>query len=70
MHGVITLSGGRCLGYADYRDLHGRPVLFFHGQPGRVIWSKNSPIVELHYSPMRGISHYFLIGKRYFSFYP
>lgn len=31
---TITLSGGRCLGYAEYGDPQGRPIFFFHGQPG------------------------------------
>lgn len=31
---MITLSDGRTLGYAEYGDLYGRPLFFFHGQPG------------------------------------
>jgi pimeloyl-ACP methyl ester carboxylesterase len=31
---VLRLSDGRRLGYADYGDRHGAPVLFFHGTPG------------------------------------
>jgi pimeloyl-ACP methyl ester carboxylesterase len=31
---AITLSGGRLLGYAEYGDPHGFPVLAFHGWPG------------------------------------
>ncbi len=30
----ITLSDGRCIGYAEYGDPHGKPLLFFHGIPG------------------------------------
>jgi pimeloyl-ACP methyl ester carboxylesterase len=29
----ITLSNGRVIGYAEYGDLHGKPVLHFHGMP-------------------------------------
>lgn len=28
------LSDGRRLGYAEYGDIQGRPLFFFHGQPG------------------------------------
>jgi pimeloyl-ACP methyl ester carboxylesterase len=31
---MITLSDGRILGYAEYGDFYGRPLFFFHGQPG------------------------------------
>lgn len=31
---TITLTDGRHLGYAEYGDPQGRPILFFHGQPG------------------------------------
>jgi pimeloyl-ACP methyl ester carboxylesterase len=31
---VLRLSDGRRLGYADYGDPRGAPVLFFHGTPG------------------------------------
>jgi pimeloyl-ACP methyl ester carboxylesterase len=31
---VVKLAGGRELGYAEYGDLRGRPVLWFHGTPG------------------------------------
>jgi pimeloyl-ACP methyl ester carboxylesterase len=31
---VLRLSDGRRLGYADYGDRQGAPVLFFHGTPG------------------------------------
>ena len=34
MDSFITLKDGRTLGYAEYGDLHGRPVFFFHGMPG------------------------------------
>ncbi len=30
----IELQDGRALAYAEYGDLHGRPVFFFHGTPG------------------------------------
>jgi pimeloyl-ACP methyl ester carboxylesterase len=30
----ITLSDGRSLAYAEYGDLRGKPVFFFHGTPG------------------------------------
>jgi len=30
----IKLSDGRSLGYAQYGDIHGRPLLYFHGLPG------------------------------------
>ncbi len=31
---LVTLPGGRALGYAEYGDPAGRPVLWFHGTPG------------------------------------
>ncbi len=31
---VISLRDGRALGYAEYGDLTGKPVFFFHGLPG------------------------------------
>jgi pimeloyl-ACP methyl ester carboxylesterase len=31
---IFTLSDGRVLAYAEYGDLHGKPVFFFHGMPG------------------------------------
>jgi pimeloyl-ACP methyl ester carboxylesterase len=30
----VKLRDGRCLGYAEFGDPHGKPVLFFHGYPG------------------------------------
>ena len=30
----VTLDGGRRLGYADFGDPDGTPILFFHGTPG------------------------------------
>ena len=30
----IKLNDGRTLGYAEYGDLHGKPLFFFHGMPG------------------------------------
>ena len=34
LEGVLTLSSGRRLGWAEYGDHGGRPVLAFHGLPG------------------------------------
>jgi pimeloyl-ACP methyl ester carboxylesterase len=34
LEGVLTLSHGRRLGWAEYGDPAGRPVLAFHGLPG------------------------------------
>lgn len=34
LHQTIELDDGRTLGYAQYGDPSGRPVYFFHGQPG------------------------------------
>jgi pimeloyl-ACP methyl ester carboxylesterase len=34
LEGVLTLSHGRRLGWAQYGDAGGRPVLAFHGLPG------------------------------------
>jgi pimeloyl-ACP methyl ester carboxylesterase len=34
MDTVVKLKDGRTLGYAEYGDLHGKPVFFFHGMPG------------------------------------
>jgi pimeloyl-ACP methyl ester carboxylesterase len=31
---TMTLPDGRLLGFAEYGDPRGRPVFFFHGQPG------------------------------------
>lgn len=31
---LVLLPGGRALGYAEYGDPDGRPVLWFHGTPG------------------------------------
>jgi pimeloyl-ACP methyl ester carboxylesterase len=31
---VLSLRDGRALGYAEYGDLSGKPVFFFHGLPG------------------------------------
>lgn len=31
---AMTLTDGRTLGWAEYGDPHGRPVLLFHGTPG------------------------------------
>jgi pimeloyl-ACP methyl ester carboxylesterase len=32
--GRLTLSDGRDLAFAEYGDLHGKPIMFFHGAPG------------------------------------
>ena len=32
--GTIRLADGRVLGYREYGDLEGQPLLFFHGMPG------------------------------------
>jgi len=34
VEGTVTLSDGRRLGFAEYGDPTGRPVLWFHGTPG------------------------------------
>jgi pimeloyl-ACP methyl ester carboxylesterase len=34
MDNLIKLKDGRTLGYAEYGDLQGRPLFFFHGMPG------------------------------------
>lgn len=34
VEGTIRLDGGRRLGFAEYGDPRGRPVLWFHGTPG------------------------------------
>lgn len=31
---MVTLAGGRALGYAEFGDPDGKPVLWFHGTPG------------------------------------
>lgn len=31
---TFTLNDGRKLGYAQYGDLNGKPIFFFHGTPG------------------------------------
>ena len=38
MDNTLFLKDGRTLGYADYGDLHGKPVFFFHGIPGSRIY--------------------------------
>src|SRR2546425_487315 len=32
--GVVSLRDGRCLGFAEWGDPNGRPVVVFHGGPG------------------------------------
>jgi pimeloyl-ACP methyl ester carboxylesterase len=32
--GALELADGRMLGFAEYGDPHGRPILWFHGTPG------------------------------------
>jgi pimeloyl-ACP methyl ester carboxylesterase len=40
----IQLRGGRKLAYAEYGDLEGKPVFFFHGFPGsRIDWLMFDP---------------------------
>jgi len=34
IHKRFALAGGRWLGYSEYGDPHGKPVLYFHGFPG------------------------------------
>ena len=40
---IITLSDGRTLGYAEYGDPRGKPVLLFHGAPGTRLYWKGFP---------------------------
>ena len=37
---IITLSDGRRLGYAEYGDPTGWPLMFFHGTPGSRIMAR------------------------------
>ena len=40
----IKLKDGRLLGYAEYGDLNGKPVFYFHGFPGsRLDWRFSDP---------------------------
>lgn len=38
---TICLSDGRTLGYAEYGDLNGQVIFFFHGQPGNRLFHPN-----------------------------
>lgn len=52
VHGVVDLPSGRVLGYAEYGDPEGRPVLWFHGTPGA---AKQVPPVAPRAARERGI---------------
>jgi len=51
----ITLKDGRQLGYAEYGDPEGKPILFFHGFPG-------SRLEPSHLHNIALSNHYRLIG--------
>jgi len=37
---ILRLKDGRLLGYAEYGDLEGKPLFFFHGMPGSRLEAK------------------------------
>jgi pimeloyl-ACP methyl ester carboxylesterase len=43
---VLRLSDGRALGYAEWGDPAGRPVLEFHGNPGGRLLLWDEPVLE------------------------
>jgi pimeloyl-ACP methyl ester carboxylesterase len=43
---TLTLSDGRTLAYAEYGDLRGKPVFFFHGMPGSRLFRPPDNITE------------------------
>jgi pimeloyl-ACP methyl ester carboxylesterase len=43
---VLRLSDGRALGYAEWGDRAGRPVLEFHGNPGGRLLLWDEPVLE------------------------
>ena len=51
----MTLPDGRQLGYAEYGDLEGKPILYFHGFPG-------SRLEPSHLQNIALSNHYRLIG--------
>jgi len=63
---TITLSDGRKLGFAEFGDEKGRPIIFFHGQPGNrlfyhpdnsILLSLNARIITID-RPGYGLSDY------------
>jgi pimeloyl-ACP methyl ester carboxylesterase len=62
---TVRLRDGRTLGYADYGNPKGRPLLFFHGTPGSRLFSlpqwddRNGPLrVIVPDRPGMGLSDY------------
>jgi pimeloyl-ACP methyl ester carboxylesterase len=47
---MITLPDGRSLGYAQYGDTHGKPLLLFHGTPGSRYFHHPATRMENHFS--------------------
>ena len=43
----VKLSDGRSIGYAEYGDPQGRPVLYFHGLPSSRFEMNNSDLIEI-----------------------
>ena len=43
----LKLSDGRSLGYAEYGDLAGRPVLYLHGLPSSRLEMNNPDMIEI-----------------------
>jgi len=41
----IQLQNGRHLGYAEYGDLHGKPVFYLHGTPGSRLYRHPDPAI-------------------------
>ena len=52
---TVMLKDGRQLGYAEYGDPEGKPILFFHGFPG-------SRLEPSHLQNIALSNHYRLIG--------
>ena len=43
----VKLSDGRSIGYAEYGDPQGRPVLYFHGLPSSRFEMNNPDSIEI-----------------------
>ena len=43
----IKLNDGRAVGYAEYGDLMGRPVIYLHGLPSSRLEANNPDLVEV-----------------------
>jgi len=46
MENTLQLTDNRILAFAEYGDLHGRPIFFFHGMPGSRIFHPSDLITK------------------------